>query len=257
MSRCLKLRGFLLLSAVVAMLVSSGVAEAQGQQLPAPEELINRHIEAIGGREAIQGHSSVVATGIVEVLGQGIVGEMVIHAAAPDKRLINLSFPAAGLENRTGYDGEVGWSMDSMMGERVLSGGELLQLVDESDYYADLHDPDRYSSMETLELVEFGGRPAYKLELVYTSGRVVIEYFDVESGRISGVEGVQESIMGPMNVVTTTSDYQAFGDLMVPTLMVQELGPLQKVQITIQTMEFDAVDPSVFELPPTIQALIR
>jgi hypothetical protein len=92
---------------------------------------------------------------------------------------------------------------------------------------------------------------------VYTSGRVVIEYFDVESGRISGVEGVQESIMGPMNVVTTTSDYQAFGDLMVPTLMVQELGPLQKVQITIQTMEFDAVDPSVFELPPTIQALIR
>jgi hypothetical protein len=60
-----------------------------------------------------------------------------------------------------------------------------------------------------------------------------------------------------MNVITTLDEYQQFDDLFVPTLMVQDLGGLQTVRVTIQTVELDAVDPEVFELPAAIRALIR
>jgi hypothetical protein len=244
---------------VAAMLVTpaTSVPALQESALPSAREVIDRHVEAIGGREAIEAHSSSYASGTIEIVGQGLVGEMEIYAAAPDKTLVSVRFPAAGIENRTGYDGEVGWSIDPMTGERLLQGGELQQLVDEADYYGDLHDPAKFSAMETVEQVDFDGRPTYKVRLVYESGREVFEYFEVGSGRMVGVEGVQVSIMGSMNVITTLDEYQQFDDLFVPTLMLQDLGGLQTVRVTIQTVELDAVDPEVFELPAAIRALIR
>lgn len=234
----------------------TGSAQAVAE-LPAAREVIDRHIEAIGGRAAIEGHTSSHARGAVEVVGQGLVGTMEIWAAAPDKTLVFVDFPAVGVESRTGYDGEVGWSIDPMTGERLLQGGELRQLVDESDFYGDLHAPEKFTSIETVGQVEFDGRQAYELELVHTSGRTVTEYFDVETGRMIGVEGAQESLMGTMNAVTTLGDYQSFGDLMVPTSMLQDLGGLQTIRVTIESVELDNVDPAVFALPPAIEALRR
>ncbi len=226
------------------------------QQLPSAQEVIEHHIEAVGGRAAIEAHSSTHVTGIIEVVGQGLVGKMAIYGAAPNLTMVSLSFADVGIESRTGYNGEIGWSVESMMGERVLQGVELQQLIDEADYYSDLHEAANFSSMETLEMVEFAGRPSYKLKFVYLSGREVIEYFDVENGLLTGVEGIQESIMGPMNVVSTMGEYQRFDDVMVPTSILQELGPGQKVQITIESVEHDNVAPSIFELPAAIKALI-
>lgn len=252
-------RGVTPASLLAALLLAATTAvAAQEAQLPSAREVIDRHIEAIGGREAIESHTSLHAEGILEVVGQGLVGEMELYAAAPDKMLLTVSFPAVGIENRTGYDGEVGWSIDPMTGERLLQGAELQQLVDDADYYADLHEPSKFRSMETIEQVEFDGRQAYKVALVYEeSGREVFEYFEVESGRLIGGEGVQVSIMGSMNVIMVLREYQQFDDLMAPTLMEQDVGGLQTIRITIQTIELDNVDPAVFDLPPAIQALIR
>lgn len=253
-----RLKQYTVVAMFAALLLATAASTAASlpRQLPPAPEVIGRHIDAVGGRDAIQAHASTHLTGSIEILGQGLVGQLAIYGAAPDFTLVTLSFADAGIESRTGYNGEVGWSMESMTGERVLQGGELQQLVDEADYYSDLHEAANFSSMETLEIVDFAGRPSYKLELVYLSGRQVSEYFDVESGLLTGVAGIQESIMGPMNVVSTLGDYQQFGDVMVPTLIVQELGPGQTVQITVESVEHDNVDPSVFELPAAIKALI-
>jgi hypothetical protein len=245
----------LVTAAALATFVA-GAAAAPLQQ-PSAREVIDRHIEAVGGRAAIEAHNSSHATGTIEIVGQGLYGEIDIWGAAPDQMLVEVDFPDLGVQSRTGYNGEVGWSVDPMTGERLLAGGELQQLTDEADFYGDLHAADKFSTMENLGEVDFDERVAYKLRLVYLSGREVFEYFDVESGRMIGVEGAQESIMGSMDVVTTLGEYQQFGDVMVPTLTVQQFGPLQTVRVTIQSVEMDSVDPSVFDLPPAIQTLIR
>ena len=254
MSRRPKVRNVIAHVAVLALVAVTSTAAPQ-PQLPSAQEVIERHIEAVGGRAAIQGHSSMHMTGAVEFLGQGLVGTVSIYTA-PDRTLASLIFADVGLESHVGYAAGVGWSKDSMTGERLLQGTELQQLVDDADFYADLHEASKFSSMEITEMVEFAGRASYKLELVYPSGREVLEYFDVESGRLAGVEGVQETIMGSLNVVTTVGAYEQFGDVMMPTIIVEELGAGQKVQTTVQSVEHDNVDPSVFELPAAIKALI-
>ncbi|HEX9699866.1 MAG TPA: S41 family peptidase [Acidobacteriota bacterium] len=232
------------------------VRQQAEQTLPEPAEIIARHVEAIGGRSVVEARTSSRVSGRLEIVGQGLIGEMTVHSAAPDKSLLIVGFPQAGVESRVGYDGSVGWSMDSLMGERLLQGGELRQIADEADFYADLHGPENFTSMQTIERTEFAGRPAYKVKLVYTSGREVLEYFDVESGLLIGTEGVQESLMGSINVVTEVHDYQGFGDLLVATRIIQQIGPGQSVVATIEDVEFDNVDPAIFELPAAIKALI-
>ena len=216
-------------AAAAVLILAAGAAGAvplQPQELPPAQEVIARYVEAIGGAEAIRGHSSTHGRGTMELLGQGIRGEVQIYAAAPDKSLLVVSFADMGIEIRTGYNGEVAWSTDPMTGERILQSDERQQIVDESDYYADLHDPAGFQSMETVEMTEFAGRSTYKVKLVYNSGRQSFEYFDVESGRLVGEEGLQHSFMGAINVRAFASDYQRFGDIMVPTKIVQELGTM-------------------------------
>ena len=156
-----------------------------------------------------------------------------------------------------GYNGEVGWSTDAMTGPRLLQSGELQQLAEESDYYSDLHESEAIASMETLEQVEFAGQPTYKLRVEYASGRETFEYYNVDTGLRVGAEGVQESLMGSLNVLTVLDDYTQFGDVLVPRRMSQEFGPGQTVVVTIETVEFGNVDAEIFALPAEIQALLR
>ncbi len=243
----------------VAVCIGIGAASAASfmpQEVLPAEEIIARYVDAIGGVDAVRGHSSTHAQGTMELLGQGIQGEMRMYGAAPNKLLMIVSFPDLGIESRNGYNGEVAWAADPMTGERILQGDELQQVVDESDYYSDLHDSSRFQSMETLEVTEYAGRLAYKVKLVYVSGRETFEYFDVDNGLLVGAEGLQYSLMGAINVRTFISEYRQFGGLMVPTKIVQEIGPGQTVQLTIESIQFDSVEPSTFALPASIEALV-
>ncbi len=244
------------LSAAVALAVLPA-ATAYAQDLPTAADVVARYVEAIGGRAAIESYTSLRSTGVVEVVGQGLVGDLEVYMAAPDKAVHTVSFSAVGVETRVGYDGEVGWSIDTMMGERLLTGGELEQLVNESDFYSDLHDPSRFSQMETVGSEEFDGKSAHKVKLVYQSGQERFEYFDAETGLMIGVEGVQDTMMGSINVVTYLRDYRDFGGVLRPAVMLQEMGPGQSLQLTVEMVEYDTVDPAVFELPAAIQALRR
>ena len=105
-------------------------------------------------------------------------------------------------------------------------------------------------------MTESAGRLTYKGILVYVSGRETFEYFDVDNGRLVGAEGLQYSLMGAVNVRTFISEYRQFGQLMVPTKIIQEIGPGQTVQLTIESIQFDSVEPSTFALPASIEALV-
>ena len=246
------------LSAALALgLLVGSAAGAPATQLPGSREVVDRYVEAIGGRDAIMEYSSSMATGKMEVVGQGLSGSMTIYGAAPSSTLVIVDFTAVGLESRTGYNGEVGWSTDAMTGPRLLLAGELQQLAEESDFYSDLHESAGIASMEVLEQVEFAGHSTYKLKVVYASGRETFEYYDVDTGLRAGAEGVHESLMGSLNVVTIVEDYQQFGNVMVPTRMTQAFGPGQTVVVTIERVEFGNVDPEIFALPAEIQVLLR
>ena len=224
-------------------------------ELPSARTIIDRYVEAIGGRKAILAHTSSHLSGTVTVTGSGITGAVDIYGAKPDKSLVKINLGGIG-DLFEGFDGIHAWSVSPMTGPMLTEGKELEEKKFDADFYSDLHDPARYASMKTTEKMMFEGRPCYKLSLVKKSGGEDIEFFDVATGLKAGAMMTRESAMGPISATQVLSDYKKFGDLLLPTTMKQtQMGVDQVLNIT--SIEFDNVAPSIFDPPAQIKALIK
>ena len=223
--------------------------------LPSARSIIDRHVKAVGGREAILAHTSSHATGSMTVTGSGITGVLDIYGAKPDKSLIKINLGGIG-DVLEGFDGVHGWSVSPMTGPMLTQGKELEERKFDADFYSDLHDDGRYASMKTVEKITFDGRPCYKVSLVKKDGGEDFDFYDVETGLKAGAMGTRESQMGPMPVTQVHSDYKKFGNLLVATTLKQTAMGVEQVS-KINTIEFDNVPPETFDPPAQIKALIK
>jgi hypothetical protein len=223
--------------------------------LPTPRAIIDRHIAAIGGRAAIVARTSTHATGTVSIPSAGMTGNVDVYAAKPDKSLLRITLGGIG-EIEEGFNGTVGWSLSPMTGPTLSQGKELEQKKFDSDFLSDLHLDTRYESMTTVEKSDFEGRPCYKIRLVRRGGGEEFEFYDAETGLKAGGITTRESPMGPITGTTVESDYRKFGPLLQATTIKSTAMGLQQV-VTLTSVEYDKVDPTTFELPTPIKALVK
>jgi hypothetical protein len=224
-------------------------------ELPPARSIIDRHVQAIGGRKAVLAHTSLHATGTMTVTGSGITGVLHVYGAKPNKSLVKIGLGGIG-DLLEGFDGTTGWTLNPVTGPMLAQGKELEEKKFDADFYSDLRESGRYVSMKTVEKTTFEGRPCYKLSLVRQNGAEDFDYYDVETSLKAGATGTRESPMGPLSVTQAHSDYKKFGDLLMPTTMKQTAMGVQQV-LTITSVEFDNVPPSTFEPPAQIKALLK
>ena len=225
------------------------------EKLPSAREVINRHVKAIGGREMLMARSSSHATGTIEMPAAGLKGTLELFQAKPNSMLMRVSLPGVG-DVQEGFNGKVGWSISPMTGPALLQGKQLEERRLDADFYADLQPEKRYESVTVVEKTTFEGRPAYKVRMVKKGGGEDFQFFDVESGLKVGSIATRESPMGAVTATTVETDYKPFGKLLTPTKLTLTTMGIQQV-MTIQTVEYDNVDPSVFEPPAQIKALMK
>jgi len=229
---------------------------AATESLPSAREIIDRFVEAIGGEDAIRKPTQRIVTGRMEMPAQGISADLEFRQMAPDKFAVRADIPGMGAV-LSGYDGEVGWTISAMTGPMLLEGKMLSQTERQADFYAALHDPSRYRSMETVARTEFEGAPCYKVKLVTTDGDEIVEYYDVDTGLMAGTEITQETPTGPMPVTATTGEYREFHGIKVATRSVQRMGPGMEQVVILTDVRSTGVQESDFDLPDEIRALIE
>lgn len=224
--------------------------------LPPARTIIDRFVEASGGKAAMVAHQSRRAVGRISMPAQGVEGDIEILAARPALMRLRMTIPGVG-EIQSGYDGTIGWSMNPLTGPMLLQGKAFEQAKADAEFDSQLHPESQYKTLETVEKTTFEGRPAYKVRAVRTTtGDEDFEYFDAENGLMLGAVITRESPMGPVKATHVVSDYKEFGGVKVATKITQRLMGTEQV-ITISEIEFDKVDKSAFALPPEIQALVK
>lgn len=252
---------FLRVATVAALLFAPLYAQAPAKtetavDLPDARELINRHIKAIGGRQAILSHTSMHATGTLSVPSSGMTGEMEIFAAAnPNRLYVKTTVKDIG-EIAEGFDGSHAWSVTPMTGPMLKVGKDLQQTKLDADFYGDLRDPKTYPDVKTLEKTTFDGRPCYKVSLKRIDGVEDIDYYDVATGLRAGSTHTRETVMGTMTISTTEGGYKKFGNMSQATTMTQQVMGVEQ-KITLLTLEYDKVTPAALEPPATVKALIK
>jgi hypothetical protein len=222
--------------------------------LPAARDVTDRHIKAAGGRTAMLAHKSTYVTGTLTVAGTGITGTVEMFSAAPNKRLLRSTVPGVG-DIEEGFDGTVGWTLNPITGPVLITGKELENRKVDSSFYGFDWEKD-YESITTVEQTTFDDRPCYKLRFVRRGGGEDLHFYDVKTGLKAGAILTRENAMGTLTITEVDSDYKAFGEILHPTKLTHNVMHLQQV-ITITSVVYDGVDPSVFEVPAQIKALLK
>jgi len=229
---------------------------AANAELPSARSIIDRHIKAVGGRDAVLSHTSQHATGTFSVPAQGLVGTVEIFGAAkPNRAALKVNVPGLG-EIASGFDGSHGWSLSPLLGPMLQVGKELEQSKFDADFYGDLRDPARYRSMKTVEKTTFDNKTCYKVSMVREDGSEDFDFYDLATGLRAGSMNTRETPMGSVKTTSIEGDYKKFGNLLLATTVVQQVMGVEQ-KISIASVEFDKVPPTAFELPEQIKALIK
>jgi hypothetical protein len=229
--------------------------EGATARLPSARSVLDKHLAAIGGRQAVLSHTSTRATGTLSMPAQGVTGAVEIYGAQPNRTLLKVSLDGVG-EVLEGFDGTHGWSISPMTGPMLLEGKQLDEKRFDSEFHGELRNDNRYVSLTTLERVDFEGRPCYKIRLVRKTGGEDIEFYDVATGLKAGSITTRETQMGTVTGTAVERNYKKFGNLLQPTMVTSQVGGLQQV-ITITAVDYDHVPASIFELPAGIKALLK
>ncbi|MFL5613411.1 MAG: hypothetical protein ACJ796_07125 [Gemmatimonadaceae bacterium] len=215
--------------------------------LPTGREVIERHVEAVGGQAALMNVKSRYVWARYEFPARRLRGTVELFTARPNRRVLKVEYPDMGTEI-TGFDGKVAWTSKPGEPVRLVEGADLAQLRDESIFDFDLHPDSAFRSIETLDLVDFQGRRCYRVQLLSVTGRQWWEYYDVATGLFAGNLFRRQTSRGAITVMTVVSDYRAFDGVRFPTKLSIRAAGTEEV-VTVVRVRVNQVDSSVFNAP--------
>jgi len=229
------------------------VAPAFANDLPEPRSLIDRHVAAVGGVEAIAKGSGGTAELRIEIEENGMVGTAKVYAA-PNRMVMHMEI--AGTKISTGMVDGVSWSIDPMHGPRLIEGEEAESMAHDLKTQVQTFDDDAIERLRTVALADSEGRPCYRVEIQWKDGKSSASCFDPESGFVLSTESVQASPMGEIKMLVHFYDYSAQGGLVQPMKMRMKMGGVTQV-MTVKSASSELPPEEVFALPPSIAALMR
>lgn len=229
-------------------------AEKAMENAPTPQQLLQKNIDLMGGKDAWMKIKDITMKGQFVVTGAGMGGPLMIQQKAPNQQLTTININGIG-EIQEGFDGTNGWELNPMTGPALKKGVALEQAARSAKFSALLNPLEGLTDARTTGTTEFGGQPCWEVVAKGPGGDVKM-YFSKSNSGMSGMSMTADSPMGPLNIITEMKDLKKFGDISVTTNMtVSMMG--QSQTITITDVSFDPIETSVFDLPPQIATMVK
>lgn len=199
------------------------------------ESILNKYIEAIGGKAAVEKVESVVMTAQAEIQGQKLDLEAKTTKDGKSSQVVSMN---GNVVSKTVYNGETGFAV--MQGQKIaLQDEQLAALKAEANPFPELNAKNaKLMGMEAIE-----GKDAYAVSM---SDDTTV-YYDVETGL--KVQSVKTVTQGPqtMSVPTGYSNYKEAKGVKFPYTITQSFGP-QTIEFEVSSIQInEGVSPGDFE----------
>lgn len=236
------------LAAIALTLPAMGQEEAD-TGAPTAEAIVERFIEATGGRGAWESLTSIRGLGTIEVVGAPVQGSVAIYQTADGfRRSVDAGGAGAQVTIRRGDEA---WVARPGGGVKPLAGAELLKMQRDQSFNP-LLDPSKiYASLTVKGVEEVEGAQAWVIRCVPGNDPEAedLRYFDIESGL--QVKLVQRTSGAGSGIPTEVylSDYRPVGQVQFAyeTMIVAGRG---RVQISLQAMQANVSIPAcLFDTP--------
>jgi hypothetical protein len=157
--------------------VETTAANATGNSaLPPAASILEKYLEASGGRGALEKVTSRVSTGTIEMTALGINGTFEIDEQAPNKSSVIINGQGLGVMQRT-FDGSRGWLQDPLQGIIRFTGLGLELAKDAAVFNKPAKLQELYPKPRLVGKEKLAGKEVYVVSLGFEKW-----YFDVETG---------------------------------------------------------------------------
>lgn len=238
---------------LAAWLCSAGWAASE-EPLPKAEDILDKFVEATGGKANYEKIHNEKLTGSFEFLGKGVTGTVTSYRAEPNKSFTSVEVEGVGTI-REGTDGQTAWESSSLQGARIKQGDERAVSLREATLRGPLYWRKLYKHVETVGQETIDGQPCYKVVLTPEEGKPETQYYDKKTGLMVRETMTVTRPEGDIPTETTFSDYKDGGGLLPPHKVRQNvLG--QEFLITFDRVDYNVDIPAnQFDLPAEVKAL--
>lgn len=234
----------------VSLLALTTLFSAAAIHAQSADDIIAKHLDAIGGKEKLQGISSVRMESTLEVMGN----------EAPNTTTI---LNGKGYRNESEFNGQKiiqvytdkgGWMVNPMAGatdpqampeDQLKSGQAQIFAVPLLDYAT------RGGKAELLGQEKIGDVNAYKIKITDASGGATTYYFDPSTYYIIQAVRSAEMMGQQMDITITSSDFKKtdYG-WVVPQSIGMNMGGQFSMNMKLKNIEINKeVDSKIFDMP--------
>lgn len=215
------------------------------------DEIIQKHLEALGGADKLNAIQTLVVTGKAAILGQ-TEAPLTIQVKRPN--LLRLEIEFQGKKMVQAFDGVNAWTLNPLTGSGPeQSSEEDTRAAQESSDFIGGNLVDYKSKGNTVELLDkedVDGVAVYKLKLTKKSGSVEYDYLDAKSFLPVKTEGKRRQLGQEITYESKIGDYKPVEGVLMPFSLKQMVNGRLAMEITIEKMDANVpLDAAIFKMP--------
>ena len=222
---------------------------AKADAMPSIDQILDKYVQALGGKAAIEKVTSTVLTGTFELPAMGMSGPLEIYAKAPNRNATIINIAGFGVV-QFGFNGTIAWSQDPQTGLREMAGAELADTKRDAEFYKEIKLKQLYPKMTLTGKEKVGEHDVYVIEATPADGKPEKMYFDTQTGLLLRVDNDRESPQGSAHVETYFEDYKDTGGGVKGPFTIKIVRP--DISFTLKTTEVKQnvpIDDAKFNKP--------
>ncbi|MEP6913156.1 MAG: c-type cytochrome [bacterium] len=215
---------------------------------PTADQILDKYVEALGGKAAIDNLQSRVMKGTWLTLN-GITLGYEVYQSGPDKLYTVLNTPKQGAFER-GFDGNVGWEK-STRGVRTLEDPELYYLRRYPDLFKDIKLKEQFTRLSFGGTDKIDGKEVYVLRGVTADNKRERLFFDAQTGLLFRRSTSVTTMIGVIPEQVDYEDYRDAGGIKLPfTIRVSSIDSFFSSTRKFSEIKVNApVDQTKFSKP--------
>jgi hypothetical protein len=216
------------------------------------DEVINSHVDAIGGYENLKAIKTMEINGDMKMGGMEF--PFIVYMKRQEKVLIESTIQ--GKTMKRAYDGDVAWMINPFAGTgdpEKLDEGQTKFMISMADFDGELVDyEDKGSTVELIGKEDFEGTEVYNIKLVDKYGDTFNYYIDAENYLILKETSKRKLGEKEIETETITSDFKDVNGIMMPFMIEVETdaNPMGTQTILLDKVNQNVtIDDNIFVMP--------
>ena len=201
-----------------------------------PMGVINRYLNALGGKNTAEAVKDVTIEMEASIQGQTMTTKMI--KKAPAKMKMEVSMMGSLVQSVT-FDGTAG-SMNMMGQSQKIEGEAAVGMKKQAAIFPELM-YDENTALELKGIEELNGEEVYVLQLKTATGGTEVSYFSVDTGLKLRTVSTEQAQGQTMTTTVDFMDYQEEGGIQFPRVQKTSGGPMPfPIEMKVQSVQINS-----------------